>query len=157
MRKVKNFYAKSIGRIFKHHSVIWVMPFSLHFRQCFIFLGYVLKIHLIFLCLFLGYFESLLCVMGWLKNVSDRCFLTLLWTKYSKHIKLFQLPASQQEYDKLVGCELHSKRKYSPFLNLQDSMMNVFVCDDTIGLCPRIGLHYWMCKAYCNVNSLRIF
>lgn len=71
------------------------------------FLLYVFKRHLFFLCLFLGYFESLLCVMGWLKNVSDRCFLILLWVKYSKHIKLFQLPDSQQEYDKLVGCELH--------------------------------------------------
>lgn len=73
------------------------------------FLLYVFKKHFFFLYLFLGYFESLLCVMGWLKNVSDRCFLILLWVKYSKHIKLFQLPASQQEYDKLVGCELHSE------------------------------------------------
>lgn len=104
MRKDMQIFMQNRGGIFKvSYCKIRNVPFCLHFTECFSFLMYVLKIHLFFLFLLLGHFEPVLCVMGWLKNVSDRCVLPLLWTKYSKHVKLFQLPSSPQEYDKLVG------------------------------------------------------
>ena len=53
------------------------------------------------------------------------------------------------------GGQPHAGRRVS-FLKLQDSIMNVFcVCDDAIRLYPKIGLHYLMCKAHCDVNSMR--